>query len=64
MTSWPTSGVIEFYLHTIRTGAETADAWQQLLKRAGLTKTVVTTYNMSVLVDYVGGLRCSNSRIY
>jgi arsenite methyltransferase len=53
----PPAELVDYYFHTTGTRPETADAWQQLLKGAGLTVQAATTYKMKMLEEYVDALR-------
>jgi len=57
MKAGPPRELVEYYFRTTGTKPETADDWAALLEGSGLRDLVVRTYKMSVLTEYIDGLR-------
>jgi ubiquinone/menaquinone biosynthesis C-methylase UbiE len=53
----PPPALVEYYYLTTGARPETVDGWQELLGDRGLTDAVVKTYRMSVVDEYIDGLR-------
>jgi len=57
MKAGPPRELVEYYFRTTGTKPETSDGWVMLLEGSGLRDVVVRTYKMSVLTEYIDGIR-------
>jgi len=57
MKASPPTELVEYYFRTTGTKPETSDGWVEFLVGSGLKDVVVRTYKMSVLTEYIDGIR-------